>query len=271
MPELPEVETTLRGILPHIVHETIINVIIRHPQLRWPIPVNIKTILKNEMIQSVTRRGKYLLLQMTQGTVIIHLGMSGVLRILTPETPAGKHDHVDLIFANNKCLRLRDPRRFGAFLWTMEDPLAHPLLRQLGPEPFSQVFTADYLWQRAQKRQVAIKNFLMDSKTVVGVGNIYAAEVLFQAGIHPEVKASQVSLTQYEAVVAAIKKILKAAIKQGGTTLKDFVNSEGGKGYFSVHLSVYGRGKKPCLKCNTVLKEIRQGQRSTVFCPECQR
>ena len=196
--------------------------------------------------------------------------MSGSLRILTQSTPPKKHDHLDIVFSNQKCLRLTDPRRFGAALWTTEDPLLHPLLSHLGPEPLSSTFTGKYLWQRAQKRKVPVKTFLMDSKIVVGVGNIYAAEALFSSRINPTKMAGEISLPEYNALAKSVKTILKAAIKQGGTTLKDFVNSDGKKGYFSVKLKVYGRGGLPCVTCMTTLTEIRLGQRSSVYCPKCQ-
>jgi formamidopyrimidine-DNA glycosylase len=271
MPELPEVETTLRGIKPHILQEKITRVVVRNHSLRWPIPTDIASNITGLTIQQIERRGKYLLLITEKGTLILHLGMSGSLRILTTPIPANKHDHVDIEFSNHTSLRYTDPRRFGAILWTDEDPLHHTLLRHLGPEPLSEKLTGEYLWQRAQKRQASIKTFIMDSKIVVGVGNIYANEALFEAGIHPKQAAGDVSLTRYNTLAKAIKRILQSAIKQGGTTLKDFVNSDGKKGYFSVHLKVYGRATLPCLICKTPLKEIRLGQRSTVYCPMCQK
>jgi formamidopyrimidine-DNA glycosylase len=271
MPELPEVETTLCGIKPHIVHKVITNVIVREHRLRWLIPSNFKKILVGQAVQKVWRRGKYLLIDLASGTIILHLGMSGSLRILNSAIPAKKHDHVDIIFSDKLCLRLTDPRRFGACLWATGDPLEHSLLINLGPEPLSAKLTGSYLQSRAKSRKVPIKSFIMDSKVVVGVGNIYATEALFAAGIHPEMAAGQVSLTRFEALVVAIKTILKSAIKQGGTTLKDFLHTDGGKGYFKVYLKVYGRGGLPCLECKSTLIEIRLNQRSTVFCTKCQR
>jgi formamidopyrimidine-DNA glycosylase len=271
MPELPEVETTLRGIQPHIQSQKIHNVIIRHHGLRWPIPANLSTLLKGQIIQSLERRGKYILVRTLKGTVILHLGKSGRLRILKHDSPPDKHDHLDIIFYHKIILRLTDPRRFGACLWTEEDPMNHFLLKKLGPEPLSRDFSGTYLWKCAQKKKTAIKSFIMNSQIVVGVGNIYAAEALFAAGIHPETPAQAVSAKKYGILAAHIKKILRAAIKKGGTTLKDFVNSDGKPGYFSQHLNVYGRGGLPCFVCKTPLEEIRLGQRGTVYCKKCQK
>lgn len=271
MPELPEVETTLSGIKPHILGQKILNAIVRHHNLRWPIPQHIKITIKNQVVNTVSRRGKYLILQLDTGALILHLGMSGSLRILTHSTPAQKHDHVDLEFANNKVLRFTDPRRFGALLWTTDDPLEHVLLKNLGPEPFDKTFTENYLEEKARNKKLSIKAFIMDSKIVVGVGNIYAAEALFIAGINPTTRAQDISLEDYKKLATAIKKILRAAIKAGGTTLKDFLQSDGKPGYFKFRLQVYGRGNMPCVKCKTTLQEIRLGQRSTVFCPNCQQ
>jgi formamidopyrimidine-DNA glycosylase len=270
MPELPEVETTLRGIEPYITGQTITNVIIRHFGLRWPIPCNLREILIGQTINNLTRRAKYLLLSAQSGHLIIHLGMSGKMSILKTHIAPSKHDHVDLEFNNGICLRFNDPRRFGAYLWTDEDPDLHPLLKELGPEPLTAAFTAQHLWRLAQNRKVPVKSFIMSNHIVVGVGNIYAAEALFDAGIDPRKPAGKISIEAYQLLVAAIKKILRAAIKKGGTTLKDFLNTDGKKGYFSINLKVYGRGKLPCVHCDTELQEIRLGQRSTVFCPKCQ-
>jgi formamidopyrimidine-DNA glycosylase len=270
MPELPEVETTLRGIKPHILNQTISHVIVRQAQLRWPIQSDINHKVKNKIVRDVSRIGKYLLLKTDTGTLIFHLGMSGNLRIFTTPLPAKKHDHVDIIFKHHAILRLNDPRRFGAFLWTQDNPNQHPLLKDLGPEPLSKQFSPHYLWARAQKCKVPIKSFIMNSKIVVGVGNIYANEALFDAGIHPCQSANSISLVKYSALVKSIKKILRKAIKQGGTTLKDFVDSTGKPGYFSMHLKVYGRNNMPCVSCKKTLKEMRLGQRSTFYCTACQ-
>lgn len=271
MPELPEVETTLRGIQPHIQTQKIDKITIRHFGLRWPIPKNLPILLKRQTIIKADRRGKYLLLHTKTGTLILHLGMSGSLRILTKNTPPKKHDHFDIHFNNHVILRFTDPRRFGACLWTKDNPLEHKLLKNLGPEPLSKDFTGKYLWTRAQQRKVAVKTFLMNSNIVVGVGNIYAAEALFAAGIHPNTPAENVSEKKYLLLATHIKKILSNAIKKGGTTLKDFVDSQGKPGYFSVHLKVYGRAGQACLKCKTILEQIRLGQRGTVFCKKCQK
>jgi len=271
MPELPEVETTLKGIEPHVIHQKIMEVTIRHFGLRWPIAANIKQILTHLRIDQLERRGKYLLFKTSKGTLILHLGMSGRLRIVTAETPVQKHDHVDIEFGNHKILRFTDPRRFGAFLWTQEDPAEHELLKHLGPEPLSQDFSGHYLWEKSRSRKVAIKAFIMDSKVVVGVGNIYATEALFAAGIHPKLAAGKISASRYDLLAKEIKKILRSAIKQGGTTLKDFVNSEGKPGYFKLQLKAYGRKGLACVNCGTKMKEIRLGQRSTVYCPTCQK
>ncbi len=270
MPELPEVETTLRGIESHILHHKIKQIDIRQYRLRWPIFSDLANLLKNHSILTIKRRAKYLLLETSNGTLIIHLGMSGSLRILTQPSPAGKHDHVDITFAHEKILRYTDPRRFGAILWTMEDPAQHPLLKNLGPEPLSRAFSGNYLWKRAQGKKVAVKVFLMDNANVVGVGNIYATESLFAAGIDPRSPAETISEIRYKKLVLAVKTILRKAIQCGGTTLKDFVDSDGKPGYFSLQLKAYGREGLPCSRCKTKLTAIRLGQRNTVYCERCQ-
>ncbi|MBN9287696.1 MAG: DNA-formamidopyrimidine glycosylase [Gammaproteobacteria bacterium 39-13] len=270
MPELPEVETTCRGISPHLVNQTITQVIFRHKQLRWPIPIKaLKDHLIDATITEVSRRAKYILIQVPTGTVVIHLGMSGTLRIVSATTPLRAHDHFDCILSSNKILRLNDPRRFGALLWL---PNHHTLaqLENLGPEPLSTEFTATYLYQSAQKHRSPIKTFIMNQKVVVGVGNIYASESLFMAKIHPEYPANALSLTQYQDLHKAIQKVLGKAIKKGGTTLKDFCQSDGKPGYFSQELKVYDRQEEPCLSCQSPIHAIRLGQRSTYFCPRCQ-
>lgn len=270
MPELPEVETTRRGIEPHIKNQMVTNVIIRNHQLRWPISPTLKKKLLQQTIKAINRRGKYLLLQTQLGNLIIHLGMSGSLRILQNQTTALKHDHVDINFSNNICLRFNDPRRFGCIIWTEQDPFEHQLLKHLGPEPLTDNFNGDYLYKLSRKRKVPIKSFVMNSEVVVGIGNIYANEALFLAGIQPEKPVNQISLEQYNLLAKKIKLVLTAAIKQGGTTLRDYVNGDGKPGYFKQQLNVYGRGDLPCVQCKTILQEIRLGQRSTVFCKTCQ-
>lgn len=269
MPELPEVETSRSGIEPHILGQTIKHVVIRQKKLRWPIPVSLKKNLPDEKVLSVKRRGKYLLIEIAKGTVILHLGMSGSLHIVKNKE-AEKHDHFDITFANGKTLRLRDPRRFGAVLWCKGNPLNHKLLEKLGPEPLTGEFSADYLHQASRSRKVAIKSFIMNSHIVVGVGNIYANEALFMAGINPKRMASRISLSRYQLLVSAIKSILKQAIKQGGTTLRDFSKEDGKPGYFQQKLNVYGLNDHPCTKCGQPIKQIRQAQRSTYYCPNCQ-
>jgi formamidopyrimidine-DNA glycosylase len=270
MPELPEVETTRRGIEPYLVQQTIAEIIIRDHRLRWPIDLTLPKYLPGQTIQQISRRGKYLLLHCTDGVLIIHLGMSGNLRILKNHSAADKHDHVDIILTNGICLRFNDPRRFGCVLWTDTNPLLHPLLKNLGPEPLTKSFNSNYLYQNSRDRSAAIKLFIMDAKIVVGVGNIYANEALFQAGIHPKKAAKKIHKESYEKLTQTIKHVLKAAIKQGGTTLRNFITSDGQPGYFKQHLQVYDRGGLPCLQCQTKLREIRLGQRATVYCPKCQ-
>ncbi len=271
MPELPEVETTLRGIKPHIIDQKIIDVIVRHPRLRWPVPVNLKKRLQGQKLSRLYRRGKYLLFEFDTGTLILHLGMSGRVRILPEFVPARKHDHIDISFDNGKILRFTDPRRFGALLWTAEDPLQHPLLKEIGPEPLSDALSGDYLWERARNRKVAVKSFIMDSRIIAGVGNIYATEALFLSKIRPQTAAGKLGLEQYRNLAASIKTILEKAIQKGGTTLKDFTKSDGTPGYFSIELQAYGHAGKPCPRCRSSMKSARIGQRSTVYCPSCQK
>jgi formamidopyrimidine-DNA glycosylase len=270
MPELPEVETVMQGLKPHLENMTIREVIIRRQQLRWPIPLNLSKDLPNQRIQTLVRRAKYLIMHLEQGAMLIHLGMTGSLRIVKQTTPPQKHDHIDLILDNSQQLRYTDPRRFGAWLWTEQDPYQHPLIQSLGVEPLDPCFTSEYLLQHAKNRQVAIKPFIMNSHVVVGIGNIYAAEALFLAGIHPTKPAGQISPQESIRLVDAIKTVLLAAIQQGGTTIKDFINSEGKPGYFTQKLHVYGRAGQPCTVCGTPLQNILLGQRSTVFCEHCQ-
>ena len=270
MPELPEVETIMNGLKPHLEGAIIQSVVVRHHQLRWPIPTALQKNLNLRRIGPLSRRGKYLLMPTDKGTLIIHLGMSGSLRIVTRSAQLNPHDHVDIILSDDKILRYTDPRRFGALLWTTEDPNNHTLLKSLGIEPLDADFTARYLMQRAHARRVPIKSFIMNSKIVVGIGNIYAAEALFLAGIHPLTQAGLLTQRQCQQLVNAIKQVLQSAIKQGGTTIKDFVNSEGNPGYFAQKLSVYGRAGLPCFRCQNPLQQLKLGARSTVFCTNCQ-
>jgi len=270
MPELPEVETTLRGIEPHLLKQRIARVVVRDPRLRWPVPVEISRAEGQQLVK-LQRRGKYLLLKLQRGGLLIHLGMSGSLRVLQhPATPK-KHDHFDIELQNGVCLRFNDPRRFGAFLWLEGEMLSHELLRDLGPEPLSDDFTAEYLYQASRGRKAAVKNFIMDGHIVVGVGNIYASEALFMAGIHPQRAAGRVSRQRYINLVAAIRDVLEHAIRRGGTTLRDFVNSNGAPGYFAQELLVYDRAGGECFQCGGKIKQKVIGQRSSYYCPVCQR
>lgn len=271
MPELPEVETSLQGIKPHISQCTVQRVNIYQPKLRWPINPKLDQLLSGQTLLELQRRGKYLILSFQNGSLLLHLGMSGSLRILKPNEPLEKHDHFELIFNNQKSLRLRDPRRFGAVLWTSAPWQEHKFIKTLGPEPLSIDFTSQYLHQHARNKSIAIKSFIMNSHVVVGVGNIYASESLFQAGIHPTRQAKRISKIRYEKLTSSIKQVLAKAIKEGGTTLKDFSNAEGKPGYFAQQLNVYGRAGKPCLVCEASIKQKVIAQRATYYCPHCQR
>ncbi|WP_372964184.1 bifunctional DNA-formamidopyrimidine glycosylase/DNA-(apurinic or apyrimidinic site) lyase [Marinobacter sp.] len=270
MPELPEVETTRQGIAPHCEGQAITKTLIRNGKLRWPVPEDLPDRLQGQTIRSVDRRAKYLFLHLDGGTVIVHLGMSGSLRVITNNAPADKHDHVELTLENGRILRFNDPRRFGCWLWA-DDCNTHPLIKNLGPEPLSDEFGGATLYRLSRNKQTPIKSFIMDNHVVVGVGNIYANEALFKAGIHPKRKAGRISLDRYHKLAEAIKETLRAAILMGGTTLRDFVNSDGKPGYFAQSLLVYGRGGMACAECHVGLKEIRMNNRSTVYCPRCQR
>lgn len=270
MPELPEVETTRCGIEPHVKGCIITAAVVRQRALRWPVPRNLNALLAGNKVHAVTRRGKYLLLGLETGTLLIHLGMSGHLSVVTAASPPQKHDHVDILFAHGEMLRLTDPRRFGAVLWFKGNPGDHSLLAHLGPEPLEAGFDGAYLFNASRGRKVAVKSFIMDSKVVVGVGNIYANEALFMAGIRPSRRAGHLTRQQCDTLVNTIKGVLAKAIAAGGTTLRDFRSAEGRAGYFQQELQVYGRGGMPCLQCGNLLKEIRLGQRSTLYCPACQ-
>ena len=269
MPELPEVEVTRQGVAPYLEGQTVKQLIVRNGSLRWPVP-DIAQNIVGQTIKAVRRRAKYLLIDTDAGTTIVHLGMSGSLRILSADTPPAKHDHIDLVLDNGRALRLNDPRRFGAWLWCELPETVHPLLSKLGPEPLLDDFTPTYLANALKGKTKAIKLALMDNAIVVGVGNIYANEALFATGINPQTAAGKVTKKQITLLVAEIKRILAGAIEQGGTTLKDFTNAEGKPGYFAQKLHVYGRGGLPCTQCGHLLTEIKLGQRATVFCPICQ-
>lgn len=270
MPELPEVEVTRRGIARQVEGRRIERAVLRTPTLRYPIPAGLARRLAGRPLLAAKRRGKYLLLDCDGGHLLIHLGMSGSLRFVAPGTPPEKHDHADFVFGNT-VLRLTDPRRFGALLWLEGDPLAHPLLAKLGIEPLARAFTPAWLHAALRGKSVAIKPVIMDAGLVVGIGNIYAAESLFDAGIDPRTVAGRVSPARLERLVPAIRKTLQAAIRAGGSTLRDFCNTEGGMGDFQTRHQVYGRAGVPCLRCGTPIRQIRQGQRTTYFCPRCQR
>ncbi|MFE8045843.1 bifunctional DNA-formamidopyrimidine glycosylase/DNA-(apurinic or apyrimidinic site) lyase [Brenneria goodwinii] len=269
MPELPEVETSRRGISPYLVGHTILYAEVRNSRLRWPVSNEILS-LSDQVVLGVHRRAKYLLIELTTGWIIVHLGMSGSLRILPEFIEPGKHDHVDLVLDSGKVLRYTDPRRFGAWLWS-NNPQESPVLAHLGPEPLSDDFSGNYLYQKSRGRKTLVKPWIMDNKVVVGVGNIYASESLFTAAIRPDRVAG--SLSEAEAMLLAdtIKRVLLRSIEQGGTTLRDFLQSDGKPGYFAQELQVYGRSGEPCRVCGTPVEVAKHGQRSTFFCRRCQR
>lgn len=295
MPELPEVETTRRGLAPYLADATVTGVVTRTPSLRWPIPENLNELLNGQPVVSLSRRAKYLLLEFSHGTLILHLGMSGSLRILQNEmssarpaagmsevsaqlrcAPPAKHDHFDLLLNNGCLMRLRDPRRFGAVLWHQGNINTHPLLVKLGPEPLDDRdgncgFNAHYLYQATRGRRLAIKQFIMDNAIVVGVGNIYASEALFSAGINPLSKAGELSFAHCEKLADVIRSTLNEAILAGGSTLRDFVNASGNPGYFQQQHWVYGRAGEPCRICSAPIMQIKQGQRSSFYCTHCQK
>ncbi|QLG88908.1 bifunctional DNA-formamidopyrimidine glycosylase/DNA-(apurinic or apyrimidinic site) lyase [Chitinibacter bivalviorum] len=270
MPELPEVETTRRGIETHLINATIKEIIVRNPRLRWPIPVDLSELAANQVILSIRRRAKYLLIELANGTILIHLGMSGSLRVLTEAYPAEKHDHVDLVLSNGTRLRYRDPRRFGAWLWLTGNPLLHPHLASLGPEPLGEQFSPAYLASKLVNKHTAIKQLIMDNHIVVGVGNIYASESLFRARIDPQRSGHSLDSSDISNLVEQIKLTLSEAIAAGGSTLRDYVDSDGKAGYFMINSYVYGRTGQACRICSTPINTIRQGQRATFYCPQCQ-
>jgi formamidopyrimidine-DNA glycosylase len=270
MPELPEVETTRRGLAPHVVGRTITRIEVRDSRLRWPVAATLPDTLVDHRVERLERRGKYLLFGTGAGTLLVHLGMSGSLRYLPEVPPAGAHDHIDVHFADGGALRFNDPRRFGSFIHTTA-PGEHPLLRELGPEPLGADFTPDYLWRSSRGRHVTIKQHLMNGKIVVGVGNIYASESLFRAGIHPSRAAGRVAGARFEPLVAAVREVLQEAIDEGGTTLRNFVGGDGKPGYFRGALRVYERDGQPCVVCAAPIERRVLGQRATYYCKRCQR
>jgi formamidopyrimidine-DNA glycosylase len=271
MPELPEVETTRRGVEPWLLNQRIREAVLRHRGMRWPVRADLSRLLAGHRIRRVDRRSKYLLLDCEAGWLILHLGMSGSLRIVPAQQAPGKHDHFDLVLDSGRALRLTDPRRFGAVLWQAGEPARHKLLRGLGPEPFDAAFDADWLYRRTRGRSAAIKNVLMDSRVVCGVGNIYANEALFRAAIRPARAAGRISRSGCAGLVAAVRATLREAIDAGGSSLRDFVHADGSPGYFQQHYFVYGREGEPCRRCATPIKALRIGQRSAFYCPRCQR
>jgi len=270
MPELPEVETTLRGITPHLQNHQIESVKVTQPQLRWPVSAEFYTLTQLPVL-SLRRRAKYIIINTAAGHIIIHLGMSGSLRIVDQNEPRRKHDHVEFILSSGRLMRYHDPRRFGAVLWTADRVEEHVLINKLGPEPLDVQFDSEHLHRATRNRKTAIKNLIMDSHVVVGVGNIYASEALFLAGVRPGMAAGRITRAQSSSIARTIKQVLTAAIEQGGTTLRDFVNSDGVPGYFQQTLNVYGRAGEPCRSCNALIKTKTIGQRSTFYCPNCQQ
>lgn len=271
MPELPEVETMRRGIEPMVVNKIITEVHVHNASLRWPVPGDLVDLLPGQKIRSISRRSKYLLFAFEKGTLIVHLGMTGHLRLAPYTSKKRKHDHVEIVFTDGSALRYNDSRRFGAVLWTDDDPLRHVRLAGLGPEPFSPEFDDDYLFQRSRSRKIAVKTFLMDAQVVVGVGNIYASEALFRAGIDPTRPAGKVSKPAFQRMVRSVREVLEAAIAAGGTTIRDFSDSQGRPGYFTQELRVYGRAGQACPCCGSPIKQVRLGQRSTFYCRNCQK
>lgn len=270
MPELPEVETTRRGVEPHSRGRRVLQVVVRDARLRWPVAGDLPGAVTGQGVRAVERRAKYILFRLERGTLMVHLGMSGSLRVVAPGAPPGIHDHVDLVLEGGACLRYNDPRRFGSFFYLPRGE-GHVLLDHLGPEPLSPEFTGDLLYARSRRRKGPVKNFIMDGKVVVGVGNIYANEALFLSGIRPDRPAGRISKVRYERLADNIKQVLTYAIGRGGTTLRDFVGGDGKPGYFAQELRVYGRQGQPCKACGRPLKELRLGQRTSVFCVSCQR
>ena len=271
MPALPEVETTRRGLDARLLGQTVRAVKVRNPHLRWRVEDAMSRELPGQRIVSVDRRAKYLLLRTDAGTLILHLGMSGSLQVVPPSRPFHRHDHIVWDFSNDLSVRFRDHRRFGAAIWTRDDPFAHKLLSALGPEPLSNAFAGGVLYERSRGRRATVKAFLMDGRVVAGIGNIYANEALFRAGIHPARAAGRIARGRYDRLADHIRTVLRESIDRGGTTLRDFVGSDGDPGHFIAHLDVYGRMGQPCRRCGEVLKLRVIAQRSTVYCRRCQR
>lgn len=271
MPELPEVETTRRGLAPRLLGTRITGVRVREPRLRWPVTPELAEALTGTRVLRLERRGKYLLVGCDRGTLIVHLGMSGSLRLLQEEAPPTTHEHVDFTLENGWIVRLRDPRRFSALLWEPKELSRHPLLARLGPEPLDRAFNADWLYRQTRRRRASIKQALMDGRLVAGIGNIYANEALFHAGIRPSTPAKRLSRVRCARLAVAIKKTLQLAIRAGGSSLRDYVGSNGELGYFQSKLWVYNRAGMPCRACGTPIRERRLGQRSSFYCPLCQR
>ena len=271
MPELPEVETIRRGLEARLVGRRICRIVVREPRLRWPVPPELASRLEGQPVTGLARRAKYLLANAPSGTVLIHLGMAGSLRMVAHEEAPGPHDHVDWWFDDGSCLRYRDPRRFGSMLWWEGAPARHPLLARLGPEPFSDAFHGDWLFDRSRGRRTAVKSFLMDGRVVAGVGNIYANEALFEARIHPGRPAGRVARGRYARLADAVRRIMARSIEAGGTSFRDYVRSDGEPGGFQARLMVYDRAGEGCGRCGAALRGRTIGQRSTVWCPRCQR
>lgn len=269
MPELPEVETALKGVSPYLKNFTIEKIVVRNSKLRWEVSSELAHISRQK-VTALSRRAKYLIIHTEQGYIIGHLGMSGSVRIVPHDSPIDKHDHLDIVMNNGKLLRYNDPRRFGAWLWTERLEDFH-LFLTLGPEPLSDEFNGEYLFKKSHTKSIAVKNFIMDNAVVVGVGNIYANESLYLCGIHPLKSAGKLTKTQYQQLADTIKQVLSTAIKQGGTTLKDFLQPDGRPGYFAQELQVYGNKGKPCPQCGTVIEAVIIGQRNSFYCPHCQK
>jgi formamidopyrimidine-DNA glycosylase len=270
MPELPEVETTRRGLLPHLVGRRVSDVVVRNRNLRWPVPRDLPRRMRGEEVLAIRRRGKYLLFECREGHLLVHLGMSGRLSLVDTDAPPRRHDHIDVAFEGRQSMRLTDPRRFGAMLWVRGPVERHALLRGLGLEPLEEGFTGEALRRLAAGRRVAVKHFLMNARLITGVGNIYASEALFRAGIHPLRGVNRISRPRWDRLAAAVRETLEQALAAGGTTLRDYASFDGRPGEFGTQCAVYGREGQPCPACATPIRALRQGQRSTFYCPGCQ-